>query len=170
MFDVIMKVIKDRRSIRKFTDQTVSKEDILKILEAGRWAPSGLNNQPWRFVVIYADDERKSALSHCTKYGKIIERANALIVVLIDKDVMYSEVKDYQAIGACIQNMLLAIHAMGLGGVWLGEILNQENKVLEILKLNGSKYSLMAVIAIGYPNEQGRSSRKPLTDLVLEGI
>lgn len=170
MFDVIMKVIKDRRSIRKFTDQTVSKEDILKILEAGRWAPSGLNNQPWRFVVIYADDERKSALSHCTKYGKIIERANALIVVLIDKDVMYSEVKDYQAIGACIQNMLLAIHAMGLGGVWLGEILNQENKVLEILKLNDSKYSLMAVIAIGYPNEQGRSSRKPLTDLVLEGI
>ncbi len=170
MVEEIIKLIKERRSIRRFTDQDVSKEDILNILEAGRWAPSGRNNQPWRFVVIYSNDERKLALSQCTKYGKIIQRANVLIVVLIDKDVMYSEVKDYQAIGACIQNMLLTIHALGLGGVWLGEILNQEKKVLDILKLDDTKYSLMAVIALGYPAEKGKSTRKPLTDLVLEGI
>jgi nitroreductase len=165
-----MKIIKERRSIRRFTQEEISKEQIKTILEAGRWAPSGLNNQPWRFVVITPQDERKLKLAECTKYGKIIERANILIVVLIDKDVMYNTTKDHQAIGACIQNMLLAIHALGLGGVWLGEILNNENRVLDILGLNENKYGLMAVLAIGHPAEKGKSTRKSLDELILEGI
>ncbi len=170
MIDVVMKVIKERRSIRKFTDQDVSKDQVITILEAGRWAPSGLNNQPWRFIVISSKDERKLFIAKCTKYGKIVEGANLLIVVLIDKSVMYNETKDHQAIGACIQNMLLATHALGLGGVWLGEILNREKDVLEILGLDENRYGLMAVIAIGYPAKDGRSDRKPLKELVLEGI
>ncbi len=48
----VLKLIKTRRSVRKFQKEIVSKGMILKILEAGRWAPSGLNNQPWRFMVL----------------------------------------------------------------------------------------------------------------------
>ncbi|WP_461833782.1 nitroreductase family protein [Desulfothermus sp.] len=170
MIDIIMKVIRERRSIRKFEEKDIPLDNIKTILEAGRWAPSGMNNQPWRFLVISKDDVRKESLATCTKYGKIILRANKLVVVLIDKQVMYNETKDHQAIGACIQNMLLAAHAMGLGAVWLGEILNNEEKVLEILKLDKQKYGLMAVIALGYPAQEGKSSRKPLKELLLEEI
>ena len=170
MIDVVMKVIKERRSIRKFEEKDIPLDSIMTILEAGRWAPSGMNNQPWRFLVISKDDVRKESLATCTKYGKIILRANKLVVVLIDKQVMYNETKDHQAIGACIQNMLLAAHAMGLGAVWLGEILNNEKRVLEILKLDEERYGLMAVIALGYPAQEGKSSRKPLKELLLEEI
>lgn len=170
MIEVIMKVIRERRSIRKFEEKDIPLDNIMTILEAGRWAPSGMNNQPWRFLVVSKDDVRKESLATCTKYGKIIQRANTLVVVLIDKQVMYNETKDHQAIGACIQNMLLAAHAMGLGAVWLGEILNNEEKVLEILKLDKQKYGLMAVIALGYPAQEGKSSRKPLKELLLEEI
>ncbi|MCD4809816.1 MAG: nitroreductase family protein, partial [Methanosarcinales archaeon] len=58
--------------------------------------------------------------------------------------------KDIQACGAAIQNMLLAAHGMGLGAVWLGEILNQKDEVGDILNAPGS-LELMAVVAIGYP-------------------
>jgi nitroreductase len=81
---------------------------------------------------------------------------------------MYNATKDYQAAGACIQNMLLAIHGLGLGGVWLGEILNQETQVHGVLKTDPDQLELMAVIALGYPAQKGSSSRKSLSQLFLE--
>jgi len=128
-----MEAIKSRRSVRGFTNENVSDNLVMQILEAGRWAPSGLNNQPWRFIVV-RDAETKIELSKLTEYGPTIKNAPLLIVVFLDKDHMYHYVKDVQSIGACIQNMLLAIHSLGLGGVWLGEILKSRemvNKVLE---------------------------------------
>ncbi len=168
MKEELLRIIKERRSIRKFTPEKVDRSLIDTILEAGRWAPSGLNNQPWRFVLVLDDEEKRSSLAQCTKYGKIIQGAPALIVVLIDREVMYNPTKDYQAIGACIQNMLLTIHALELGGVWLGEILNQAEKVLSVLGIDKNRYELMAVIALGHPAREGSSHRKPLTELILE--
>ncbi|WP_456324402.1 nitroreductase family protein [Desulfonauticus submarinus] len=163
----VLEAILQRRSIRKFTDKDVSKEDVLKILEAGKWAPSGLNNQPWRFLVVI-DEDRKLKLATCTKYASIVRQAKVLIVVFLDKQASYHKIKDAQAIGACIQNMLLAICDLGLGGVWLGEILNQEKKVHHILKTDCKNLELMAVIALGYPAQKGSSSRKNLQELLLE--
>ncbi len=160
----------ERRSIRKFTDEAVSFEDLTRILEAGRWAPSGLNNQPWRFLVLQRFDPRQQALEACTKYAYIVRQAAALICVFLDKSAMYHEGKDHQAAGACIQNMLLAIHGLGLGGVWLGEIINQESAVLDALGLDPQRLRLMAVIALGRPAQSGSSQRKPLSDLMLEEI
>ncbi len=166
MKNPVLEAIRNRRSIRKFTDQEVPKEMIKEILEAGRWAPSGRNNQPWRFIVV-TDDEEKSKLSECTKFGSIIKRAKVLIVVFLDKQSVYHYVKDCQGVGACIQNMLLAIHSLGLGGVWLGEILNQAEKVCDILGVDKNRYELMAVVAIGYPAKGSSSSRKDLKELML---
>ena len=162
----VIETIKTRRSIRKFLDRPLSKELIIEILEAARWAPSGLNNQPWRFLVVVKDDER-SKLAGCTKYSYIVQTAKVLIVVFLDKKSVYHHIKDCQAIGACIQNMLLAIHSLGLGGVWLGEILNQADKVCQILDVDSDRYELMAVVAVGYPAEKGGSTRKDLKDLML---
>ncbi len=166
MKNQVLEAIRNRRSIRRFSNKDVSKDLIKEILEAARWAPSGLNNQPWRFIVVI-DDEEKTKLADCTKYGYIVKRAKVLIVVFLDKKSVYHYVKDYQAIGACIQNMLLAIYSLGLGGVWLGEILNQSERVCDILSVDKDRYELMAVVAVGYPDETPSSSRKDLKDLML---
>jgi nitroreductase len=160
-----MEAIKSRRSVRGFTGENVSEEIVFRVLEAGRWAPSGLNNQPWRFIVV-RDAETRVELSKLTEYGPTIKNAPLLIVVFLDKDHMYNYVKDVQSIGACIQNMLLAIHTTGLGGVWLGEILKNREMVNKVLEAPDS-YELMAVVALGHPVEKKRvSERKELRQLV----
>jgi len=74
-------------------------------------------------------------------------------------------VKDLQAIGACMQNMLLAAHSLGLGASWQGEILNRADEVEELLGVP-SYYELMAVLTLGYPGGAGQaSSRRRLSEL-----
>jgi nitroreductase len=160
-----MEAIKTRRSVRGFTNKSISDEIIEQVLDAGRWAPSGLNNQAWRFIVV-RDPDTKMALSALTEYGPTIKNAQVLIVVFLDKDHIYNYTKDVQSIGACIQNMLLAIHSLGLGAVWLGEILKNKEMVNKVLDAPES-YELMAVVAIGHPTRKERSSdRKALSHLV----
>jgi nitroreductase len=162
----VLEAIKNRRSIREFTDRPVERELLQQILTAGIWAPSGLNNQPWRFVVL-TDRDMMSRLAPCTSYSHIILGAAALIAVYLDREVMYDEVKDHQSAGACIQNMLLAAHESGLGAVWLGQILKQKQLVNEILQLD-DRYDLMAVLALGYPQHRNQKSRRqPLDDFIL---
>ncbi len=164
----VLKAIRERRSVRHFTGEPVTREEILEILEAGRWAPSGLNNQPWRFLVVTADDARQAGLARCTKYAPIVRAAGALLCVFLDRGAMYDEAKDHQSAGACIQNMLLAAHARGLGAVWLGEIINQSPQVMKTLGLDPARLELQAVIAVGRPVHPGASSRKALGELLLE--
>jgi nitroreductase len=162
----MLDLIKTRRSIRAFTDKEVGDDLVNEILEAGRYAPSGMNNQPWRFAVI-RDKNLKDMVSGLTRYGKVVQGSAVLISVFLDTEASYHHTKDVQAVGACIQNMLLTIHALGLGGVWLGEILKSE-KELKLLLEAPPAYELMAVIAIGYPAEPifGNPQRKELSELV----
>jgi Nitroreductase len=166
----VIQAMLDRRSIRKFTADPVSRQDILTILEAGRWAPSGLNNQPWRFLVVTRDDPRHAPLAECTKYAHIIRSSAACIAVTLAKDALYSEMKDHQGAGACIQNMLLATHALGLGAVWIGQIVNDQAATLGVLGLDQEAHELQAVIALGHPDQKGDSKRNPLSELLLEEI
>jgi len=159
-------LIRTRRSIRKFTKEHIDDTTIEKIIEMGTWAPSGLNNQPWRFVIV-RDKEIKDKLAQQTKYSPIIENAPVCIAVFLDNAASYDRVKDIQAIGACLQNMLLAIHAMGLGGVWLGEILKNRKEVEKLLGVP-EPCELMAVIAFGRPaEEKGEGRRKPIEEVIL---
>jgi nitroreductase len=158
-----------RRSIRQFTDQPIPREQLIEIIKAGTWAPSGMNNQPWRFVIVQSDEVRNELAKH-TKYNFIIERAAACIAVFVDRSAMYNDVKDHQAMGACIQNMLLAAHALGLGAVWLGEILKNAEGVRSLLGLP-REMELMAVVALGHPVSQKHSSkRKVLSEVLLKEL
>jgi len=165
----VIEGIHTRRSIRRYTDEPVERNRLLEIIQAGMWAPSGLNNQPWRFVIITKEAVRME-LAGLTKYHRIVENAPACIAVFVDRDAMYNELKDHQAIGACIQNMLLAAHATGLGAVWLGEILNRADDVRRLLGLH-ERFELMAVVAVGHPAERGRPpARKDISELLLKEI
>ncbi len=130
----IMKAIHERRSVRHFMDTPVSRDLIMTAIEAASWAPSGLNNQPWRFAIIW-DQAMKEALAALTKYSNTLKSASVLIAGFLDKEASYDYTKDCQAIGACLQNLLLSLHSMDLGAVWIGEILKNKERVTEILGL-----------------------------------
>ncbi len=165
----VFEAIVHRRSIRDFTSDSVSDVMLKTIVTAGIWAPSGLNNQPWRFVLV-RDEEIREKLAALTSYSHIIQGAPALIAVYLDIDTMYDEVKDHQAAGACIQNMLLCIEELGLGGVWLGQILKNKKQVNEVLELD-DRFDLMALLAIGHPAHYDQQSRrKPLSDFILKNV
>ena len=160
----ITDAIRQRRSIREYKQEMPSAADIEKILDAARWAPSGMNNQPWRFLVI-TDRIKKEGLAKFTKYKDTIKAAPVVIVVCMDIADSYNRDKDLMAIGACIQNMCLQAYSMGLGTCWLGEILNKKEGVCNYLNLD-EDLELMAVVALGYPDEDiTEGCRKPLKKL-----
>ena len=169
MISPVLEAIYKRRSIREFTEAEISAEYLHEIIKAGIWAPSGLNNQPWRFVTVQ-DREIKEEIAQQTHYGHIVRAANALIALFLCKADMYDAVKDHQAAGACMQNMLLAAEALGLGAVWLGQILKNKSEVNRILALTDD-YDLMAVTALGYPlHRNQKSRRKDISELLLKQL
>jgi len=163
----IIDVIKQRRSIREYKNKAPDDSDIEKILEAGRWAPSGLNNQPWKFLII-KENNLKNVIAKFTKYGHIIKSAPVIICVFLDKSSTYNRDKDLMAIGACIQNMSLAAYGLGLGTCWLGEILNQKEKVHQYLNTDND-LELAAVLSLGYPaGDIAEGCRKGLKNFLIK--
>ena len=167
-----LKFIKSRRSIRNFIHSKIQRDTILEILECGRLSPSGKNNQPWRLNVVTHPSVKKM-LAELTTSGDIIESAYLNFVIFLDLEKVYDRVKDIQSMGAFMENILLGIHAMNLGGVWLGEILKNKEEVNEIFKLSSAKYELMGVIAVGEIDKEiiklkGESlrERRPLDDFI----
>lgn len=162
----MLDTIKTRRSVRRFMDKSIPHELIQRILEAGRWAPSGLNNQPWR-VALITDTNLQDEISRLTQYSGIVLSAKVLIAVFLHNAESYDRTKDVQAIGAFIQNMLLETHSLGLGAVWLGEIIKSNTQIKKILGVD-KDLELMAVVALGYPDEKPRrSSRKKIEDIII---
>ncbi len=163
--------IKSRKSIRSFVFQKIPQTIINEILECGRYAPSGLNNQPWKVCVVSHPTVKRILAEH-TKDSEIIEGSFACLVVFLDIEKSYDRVKDILSIGAFMENMLLAIHAYpNLGGVWLGEILNQKEEVNKIFKYPTTKYELMGVIALGIVEESTKNKprekdRFPVNDFI----
>ena len=92
--------------------------------------------------------------------------APGLFVIYLDKSSGYNYTKSVQSIGAFFENLLLAIHALGLGGVWLGQIYNRKEDVDTIMNVNDESSEFMGAIAFGVPAEEGNSDRKPLEEFV----
>lgn len=109
-----------RVSVRRFTDDAVSDEQLTAILHAAMAAPSGVNKQPWEFVVV-DDRELLTQLADVLPYAKMTANAPVAIVVCGNKQRVLQGVDDNlweQDCSAASENILLAAHAIGLGGVW----------------------------------------------------
>lgn len=163
----LLNLIKSRRSVRNFVYKKIDNQTIKEIVDCGRWAPSGRNSQPWK-VCIVSHPTVKRMIAENSKYGGIIESAYLNYVIFLDLERGYDRVKDILAIGAFIQNMLLAVHAKGLGAVWIGEILKNKEKINEIFKLSPENYELMGVLTIGLIDEslekKEERERRPLDE------
>lgn len=167
----MIELIKSRKSIRNFIYQKIDNDTIKELIECGRWAPSGQNNQPWK-VCIVVHPTVKRMIAEQSQYGGIIESAYVNFVIFLDLERCYDRTKDLQSIGAFIQNILLAIHAKGLGSVWIGEILKNKENINEIFKLAIDKFELMCVIALGVIDEpmeaksKEERERRPIDDFI----
>lgn len=127
--DDILEIIKSRRSIRNYKKEKIKDEDILKILEAGRWAPSASNNQPWRFIVVL-DQELIKKIGDACKILTINSFVKTSPLILI----IYSEKKHKWVdldCGMCSQNMMLEAHTLGIGSCFIGAY--RENKIKNIV-------------------------------------
>ena len=169
----IMSNILNRRSIRAYTSKQIVRDDIIKILTAASWAPSGNNLQPWRFSVV-TNSELIEKLSSLTIYHKWVQGAPCLIAVFLDTKIIDDKIpniylKHVQSIGASIQNMLLAAYEIGLGTCWIGEILKNEDEVKKLIGVKND-LQLMAVISVGYPSKDSKSNRKDISENIINWL
>ncbi|QGU00239.1 Nitroreductase [Candidatus Syntrophocurvum alkaliphilum] len=156
-----MDFILTRRSIRKYTDQPVSDEKINYLLKAAMSAPSAGNGQPWHFIVI-KDKEKLNKIIDYHQNAKMLTEASVAILVCADLSTNKYEV-DYwvQDCAAATQNILLAAHKEGLGGVWLG-VYPRKERVKALQKLfNMPEHAVpISLVSLGYPaEEKGPSDR-----------
>jgi nitroreductase len=157
----VFKAIKGRRSIRKYTKDPIPEDFIVKILDAGRWAPSASNRQPWSFMIL-KDGEVRRRVAEATTYGKFLADAPLGIAVVVDPQASTHPVED-GAIAS--QNMLLAAHALGLGACWIGSYNSfYEEKIKTILSIPKNK-RLLSIISIGFPAESPTKTRKELRQI-----
>jgi nitroreductase len=154
VFEAILK----RRSIRKYLDKPIEKEKIIKILEAARWAPSGGNRQPWRFIIV-KNKERRIKLSEIAYNQKFIKEAPLIIAICNKKD------ESLTNIGLSMQNICLEAFDLGLGSCIIGWFNKEEaRKFFNIPE----EYDVCYLITIGYPAEKPISNRKNLEEIVYE--
>ena len=116
----VLNAIKNRRTIRRFKPNPIDEEKIKSILEAGRWAPSFSNLQPWRFIVI-KDQGLKNALDKASRESVLhlgINEAPVVILVCVDRRI--DPLHAIEAGAAATQNMTLAAYSLGLGAGWIG--------------------------------------------------
>jgi len=170
MFVELLDIIKNRRSIRKYYKEDIPTEDLYKILEAARWAPSAGNLQPWEFIIIKNDTIKEKIAS--AAYGQYwITEAPIIIIACTDiyrtASVYGRRGKDLyciQDVAAAIQNILLMAHYMGYGTCWVGAF--NEEEISSILSLPEHVRPL-AIIPIGKPREKpAPRKRRPLHDII----
>jgi nitroreductase len=164
----VLEVIKKRRSWRAFEAKPVSKKLIENVLDAGNEAPSGMNSQPWRFVVVESAAFRKrlfdaaypkwrrvyedlmknpASAEDATKYGRMkdpVYYSAPIVVFVIGKGAVNCAL--------CCENMMLAAESLGLGScyVYFGSLIKDDPEIVNELEL-GEKDEIYGPILLGYP-------------------
>lgn len=143
-----LECILSRKSVRKYTDQPVTDEQIDTLLKAAMAAPTGKNVRPWEFVVV-RDREVLDSMAQALPYAKMLAQANVAIVVCgdVEKSAYW-----YVDCSAATQNLLLVAENMGLGAVWTATYPYEDRMDVckRYLNLPDNIHSL-CVVPIGYP-------------------
>ncbi len=149
-----LEAIRKRRSVREYTGEAIPRQDLEKIVDAGRLAATGSNKQPWDFIIV----TDKKMINHLKVAAKWMEKAGAIIAVVMDPSSRWW-VEDGSA---AIENMLIASTALGYGSCWLeGYTLLREEEFKALLEVPDDK-RLLTLIPIGIPVEWPTREKKAL--------
>ncbi len=149
-----LEAIKTRRSVRNWTSEPVPPEIIRQILEAAMYAPSAGDEQAWQFVVIQ-DRGLLDQAGDVNPYARISRLAPLGILVCGDTSLEKYTGFWVQDCSAATQNLLVAAHSLGLGGVWTG-IYPEEGRVRGFKKLYGLPENVipLGLLLLGYPDQK----------------
>ena len=157
----VYRAIKTMRAVRQYTDQSVGDEIITRILQAGRWAGSAKNTQPWQFVIV---KERKTLnqLAGCGRFSSHLREA-ACAIVVVTETTLRAEFDS----GRAIENMMLAAWGDGVGSCIAS--MHQEADAKKVLGIP-EHLNLQQVIAFGYPRPDVTPTieGKPLPDVLAQ--
>jgi nitroreductase len=180
--NAVIEAIMKRRSVRSYQTKPVPEDVVTAIIEAGNEAPSAVNSQPWRFVVIEDGDAKNKLLraalpnarktlapvkeSDPARYEAIMERLaaspdpiyySAPVIIFVIGSGRYAQ---HSCPLAC-ENMMLAAHSMGLGSCWvgLGSMVTDDEEVKNLLDLKDDE-TIFGPILLGYPDEYPERPQK----------
>ena len=159
----VLEAIRTLRPCGEYSSRPVPPEALKRILGAARLAPSQRNLQPWRFVVV-RDDEQKRLLAQASPRGRLIAEAPAVIVAFaVEEDIPVTIggfISAYPLdVAVAIGHLQLAATAEGLGTAWIVEF--NDEKVRTVLHVPESIHPL-AIIPVGYPAEPNGKARPEL--------
>ncbi|MHA1902742.1 MAG: nitroreductase family protein [Candidatus Thorarchaeota archaeon] len=157
--DEFFEVVEQRRSIRKYKEYDIPTEDLTKILEAARLAPSTNNTQPWRFVVV-KDRDTINLLTLVAGNQKFIANANAIIIALADRGASCCpgnpsqwHVQDTMI---AAEHVVLAATALGYGSCWVAMLDSRHSEDIEVVK-NALRIpenmDIVSLVTLGIPDE-----------------
>lgn len=148
--DSVLSTIRKRRSIRKYTEQEVTEEQIRQLLEAAMAAPSADNIQPWEFVVV-RDPDLKRELARTHPWSDMAADAAVVFVVCGNERASHHWVEDASA---ATENLLLAATALGLGAVWVAiyPTTSREDHVRQALGIPETM-RVLCLVPVGHPAE-----------------
>jgi nitroreductase len=149
-----LETIFSRRSIRQYTSEQVSDDQVQIILKAAMYAPSAVNKQPWHFVV-FKDANTIQRIQEVHPSSGMLSKASVAILVCWDEHLQHDTGYGPVDCSAATENMLLAAHSMGLGAVWVGLYPRQPRMeaVHKIFNLPDHVKGF-AIVSIGYPAEK----------------
>ena len=156
---LVLETILARRSIRRYSEHAVSRQDLDLLLQAAMSAPSAGNQQPWHFIVL-RDRIQLDAIPDIHPYAGMAREAPLAIVVCGDPSLERYPGYWVQDCSAAVENLLLAAHALGLGAVWCG-IHPDQGRVAAFQRLLNIPATIipLALVPVGHPGE-----RKPPAD------
>ena len=158
----VIELIKNRRSVRNYQNRKINEGILKDIVDCGRLAPSGYNNQPWTFVVIQEQNLRKK-LAEITTSGSFIQEAGACIAVFCEK----SAATGLEDACAATENMMIAARAYGLDTCWVNSYKKSHSEAVKELLNCPTEMELMTLFSIGYAQEEkGEVSKKSLAEVL----
>jgi len=153
-----LEAIRKRRSVRKYTGAPIPREDLETIVDAGRLAASGSNQQPWDFIVI----TEPAMIGELKIAAQWMDKAGAIIAVVMDPGSRWW----LEDGSAAVENMLIAATALGYGSCWLeGYTLPREEEFKTLLGVPGEK-RLLTLVPIGVPVEWPTKEKKSLQEVI----
>ena len=158
----IFAVIHSRKSVRSFTGFPVNKNDLDNIIKAGMAAPTAVNMQPWSFIVV-TDRKKLDTFAEGLPHAKMLFKAGAAIIICTEADKAYNKSRDTAIIDASLagENILLAIEALGLGGVWTAAFPYEDRMKLVRSVLNIPQEVIpLNIIPVGVPTGEDKPKVK----------